>query len=139
MNLLLIYKFLLVIFFRKVSFGFIMIFTSCSPLLYMLAVDVGGVRMMLFWCDFKTFSLCVHHCQISVNDFVCILCVYLVVPSSCRISSAEDWEKSSSRSEPQGLLADMVMTSSGWCDTSIHSGLMWGLLVVLEWASTRNM
>ena len=40
--------------------------------------------------------------------------------SSCRISSTEGWEKLSSKSESGDMLADMVMISSRWCDTSIH-------------------
>ena len=39
MNLLLISKFLLIFFFRKVSFEFIMIFTSHGPLLNMFIRD----------------------------------------------------------------------------------------------------
>ena len=104
---MLISKLLLVIFIRKISFVFIIMLGT-----------------WLLWCNFEAFLHCLHHHQMAVNDLVCLVCVCLMFSISCRISSAEGWEKSSSKSESGGVLADMVMTSSGWYDTSIHSGLV---------------
>ena len=75
-----------------------------------LWMDVGGVGYRLLWCDFEAFLHQLCHCQIVVNDLVCLLCVYLMFSISCRISSTVDRGKMSSRSKPRAMLADMVMT-----------------------------
>ena len=118
-------KFLLVIFLRKSIFYLYYDFTSHSLLLYMFVW--GGIiqlGMRLLWHDFEGFLHCLCHHEMAVNDTVCLFCLCLIFSISFRISSAGRWEKSSSRSEPRGVLADMVMTSSGWYDTSIQSSLM---------------
>ena len=87
-------------------------------------IDVGGVGMRLLWCDFEVFLHHLCHHQMAGNDLVCLVGVYLMFAISCEISSAGGCKKSLSRSKSIGVLADMVMTSSGLCDTRIQSNLM---------------
>ena len=89
MNLLLISKLLLIIFIRKVSFDFITVLhLTVLHCICSLGMDIGWMGMKLPWCDFKTFMHHLHHCQIAVNDLVCLVYVYLMFAISCRISSA---------------------------------------------------
>ena len=118
-------KFLLVNFFRKSIFCLYYHFTYHSSLLYMFIWD-GLIQLgtWLLWCDFEAFLHCLHHWWMAVNDLVCLVCVCLMFSISCRISSAGGWETLSLRSESGGVLADMVIISSGWYDTSIHSSFV---------------
>ena len=75
-------------------------------------------------CDLQDFLHQLYHCQMAVNDLICLLCVYLMFSITCRISSTGGGEKLSSMSVSGGALGDVVMTSSGWCDTNIQSDLM---------------
>ena len=85
----------------------------------------------MLWYDFEVFMHGLHCHHITVKDIVCLLCACLMFSTSCRISSARGREKLSCKSESGDVLADMVITSSGWCDTSIHSGLVWELFMLL--------
>ena len=53
-----------------------------------LGMNVGGVEMRLLWCDFQVFLHHLHHHWMAVNDLVYLVCVYLMLSISCKISSA---------------------------------------------------
>ena len=75
MNLLLISKFLLTIFCKQVSFGFILILclnVHCCICLF--GMDVGEVGMRLLWYDFEVFLHHLHLHWMAVNDLVCLVC-----------------------------------------------------------------
>ena len=78
MNFLSISKFLFIIFFRKVSFAFIMILhLAVHHYCVFVWGGLGGLGMRLLWCDIKAFLHDLCHHQLAVNDLIHLACVYL--------------------------------------------------------------
>ena len=77
-------------------------------------MDVGGVGIGLLQYDCNVFLCNCCHLQMTVNDLVHFMCVFLMLEASCRISSAGGWVNTSPNSQSGGELGEIVMTSSGW-------------------------